>query len=245
MEAPEAPTAYQFVMDNWLPATIPMKRLAQYMDKLAQLVGSPERVHFTKITKGSAQSAFNVEGVAAYEVSQRLKAANEDQFSEPAKLRKEINKMLRDDGCVAYLRVLKGQKVIEFAGRKTPISEEVIVHDTGDLEGTVIRVGGRGNTIPVTLEGADGLPYRCWATKAIAKQLAPYLFEEQVRVTGKGKWLRNSEGVWNMEEFQILSHAVLEDSSLTEFVKDMREIPGSVWNEKADPQAELKRIRGD
>lgn len=245
MEAPEAPTAYQFVMDKWLPATIPMKRLAQYMDKLAQLVGSPERVHFDKITKGSARPAFNVEEVAAFEVSQRLKAANEDQVSEPGRLRKEINKMLRDDGCVAYLRVLKGPKVIEFAGRRTPISEEVTVHDTGNLEGTVIRVGGKGNTIPVTLEGADGSPYRCWATKVIAKQLAPYLFEEQVRVTGKGKWLRNSEGVWIMEEFQILGHTLLEDSSLTEFVKDMRETPGSAWNEKEDPQAELKRIRGD
>lgn len=242
MEVLAAPTAYQFVMDKWLPTTIPMKRLAQYMDKLAVLVGSPERVHFDRITKGSARPAFNVEEVAAYEVSQRLKAVNEGQDGDVAKLRKEINKMLRDDGCTAYLRVLKGPKVIEFAGRRTPISEEVTVHDTGELEGTVIRIGGKDNTVPVTLEGADDY-YKCQTTKAIAKQLAQRLFEGRVRVSGKGKWLRDSEGKWTLEEFQILGFEPLEGGSLSEFVKDMREIPGSAWNEMDNPQVELKRIR--
>lgn len=239
-----APKAYQFVMDKWLPTTIPMKRLAQYMDKLALLFGSVEGVHFDKITAGSAKPLVHVDDVVAFEVSNRVKAANDDKASDAAKICKDINRMLQADGCVGYLRVHHGARLIDFPGRKTPISDEVTVHDTGDLEGTVIRVGGKDNTVPVTIQGADGF-YKCQTTKPIAKLLAKHLFEGQVRVVGKGKWLRDSEGIWSLQEFQILDFAPIENSSLTQFVNEMREIPGSDWNKMENPQAELKRIQGD
>ena len=244
MDAPKAPTAYQFVMDGWTPETIPMKRLAQYIDKLSALLGSSERVHFDKITKGSVKQLINVEEVAAFEVNQRVKAANDDDASDGAKVRKDINRMLQIDECIGYLRVYRGPTVIEFPGRKTPISEEVTVHETGDLEGMVIRAGGKDTTVTVTLEGSDGY-YICKTSRTIAKQFAQRLFDGQVSVSGKGKWLRNSEGVWSLEDFHIASFEVLESTSLTQFVKDMRAVPGSTWNEMEDPHAELKRIRGD
>lgn len=245
MDAPKAPTAYQFVMDRWTPKTIPMKRLAQYMDKLSGLLGHVEHVHFAKITSGSARPQWDVEEVAAADVAGALQAANDGASPEAVKTRKEINRMLMDDDCVAYIREVNGPKVMEFLGRKTPIAQEVTVHEIGELEGMVIRVGGRDPTVPVHLQGADGEYYQCQTTRTLAKQLAPLLFDKQVRVTGKGKWRRNAEGVWNLEDFQITEFQPLDDVSLEGFIKDMRAIPGSAWNEMENPQAELKRIRGD
>lgn len=245
MDTLRPPEAYQFVMDKWLPTTIPMKRLAQYLDKMASLLGSPERVHFVKITEGSARPAFNVEAIAAFEVNQRLAASRDGQSAEGAKLCKDINRMLMEDGCTGYLRALNGPKVIEFLGRKTPISQEVTVHEAGELEGQIIRVGGKDASVPVTLLGADGIYHRCFTSRVIAKDLARLLFGGTVRVEGKGKWRRDGEGKWNLDEFQIMDYTELDDINFENFVKDMRAVPGSAWNEMEYPQEEFRRLRED
>jgi len=243
----DSPTAYEFVMDRFTPDTIPMKRLAQYLDKLSDLLGcKEEHIHFKKITKGSARPALIVDEVVAAEVARNLHAANDHSWAQGARTRKEINRMLLEDGQVAYLRVTHGPKVMEFSGRKTPIVEEVTVHEAGELEGIVIRVGGRDDTVPVHLQSMKGDEiYKCWTSRSIAKQLAPLLFDNQIRVSGKGKWRRNPEGFWRMEDFKITEFEVLGDTPLADFLQLMRAIPGSGWNEMADPQAELKRIRGE
>ena len=241
----DAPQDYQFVMDRWTPNTIPMKRLTQYLEKLSMLLGCPDHVHFAKITKGSARPQWHVDDAGAPEVAQNLQAANDGTWVEGAKVRKDINRMLMDDGQIGHIRVHKGPRIMEFLGRKTPITQEVTVHEVGELEGVVIRVGGRDPTVPVQLEGAEGEYYRCNTTRTIAKQLAPLLFDKQVRVSGKGRWRRNAEGVWNLEEFQIAGFTELNDTSLAGFIDGMRAVPGSGWNEMENPQAELKRIRGD
>jgi len=245
MDAPKAPTAYQFVMDQWTPATIPMKRLAQYLDKLSLLLGSTERVHFSKITKGSARPEFNVEEVVAFEVEERIKAAHDGTSTDGMRLRKEINRMLREDNCVGFLRVHGGERVLDFPGRKTPISQEMLVHEAGELEGTVIRVGGKDASVPVQLVDADGTYYRCQTNRELAKQLAQQLFGGTIRVTGKGKWRRSEEGVWSLEDFTINAYDKLASDDLAGFVSDMRAVPGSAWNDMENPQEELKRIRGD
>jgi hypothetical protein len=245
MDAPKAPSAYQFVMDKWTPATIPMKRLAQYLEKLSALLGSTERVHFAKITKGSARPEFDVEEIAAFEVEQRLQAAADGSALDAVKLRKEINRLLQEDNCTGYLRVCNGPKILDFPGRKTPLSQEMIVHEAGELEGTVIRVGGKDASVPVHLVDEEGTYYRCQTSRDIAKQLAQKLFDGTIRVAGKGKWRRNAEGVWALEDFTITSFEKLNDGDLQSFVRDMRAIEGSAWNDLEDPQAELKRIRGN
>lgn len=240
----DAPTAYMFVMDRWTPDTIPMRRLAQYLDKLSGLLGCQDSVHFKKITKGSARPAWNVDAVAAAEVASNLQAADSGASADGVRLCRDINRMLMDDGQAAYLRVMNGPKVMQFAGRNTPIAQEVVVHEAGELEGVVIRVGGRDASVPVQLLGADD-HYRCNTTRAIAKQLAPLLFDKQVRVSGKGKWRRNVDSVWILEEFQITDFVALDNSSTADFLNEMRAIPGSGWNDMPDPQVELKRFRGD
>lgn len=243
------PTAYLFRMDCWEPETLPAKRFAEYVLKLAELFGNEEHVHFDKIKPGSARQYLKVDQPAAERVYMRLVGGNTvlpDQ--EVASVRRDINRMLIEDGGVGYVKAEPGARIIEFPGRKTPIAEEVTIHEAGLLEGSVVRVGGRGRidrVVPITLFGS-GEYYPCRASKELAKKLAAKLFEGEVRVSGNGKWIRDAEGVWRLQLFDIKDFSEIQGAqSIVDFVTDMRAIEGSGWNKVADAQAELRKLRED
>ncbi len=244
MDPTDAPVLYEFVMDRWTPSTIPMRRLVQYLEKLSALSGAPDGVHFIKIRSGSAKPSFSVDEYAAADVFSRFVAANDGSLAEAVAIRHQINKMLIEDHCVGTLKVVDGPKVIDFPGRKTPIAEEIVVHESGELDGMVIRVGGRDATVPVQIEGS-GTYFRCTTSRTIAKQLAAHLFDGYVRVMGNGKWARGIDGVWEMRAFEIKAFHALDGRTLQAFVEDMRAIAGSGWNESQDAQADLRSLRED
>jgi hypothetical protein len=245
MDQTPPPTTYLFRMDRWTPASLPAKRMAEYMTKLASLFGSPDGVHFSKVRSGSHRQLFEVDPACAPLVRDRLHAANDPQASQDlANIRRDINKMLLEDGQVGYVKAEPGPKILEFPGRMTRIADEVTVHQTGSIDGTVIRVGGRDSSVPVSIDAGDGIFHRCSTTRQIAKRLAPHLFESDIRLHGKGKWFRGGDGAWELLAFEISDFEVLTPDSLEAFVKDMRAIDGSEWNAIADPQAKLKDFRG-
>jgi len=236
---------YDFRIDAWKPGTLPMGRLAEYLAKLALLFGNRDYVHFMKVRKGSAVPEIMVDGPAVPKVNERLRLVNTPDAPEDiARANQEINRMLRDDNATGTLRVKGGAKILEFPGRKTPLAEEAVVYEFSELDGIVIRVGGKDETVPVTLESSDGVYYRCNTSREIARQLANYLFGQSVRVAGRGKWRRTQEGAWELETFEVKSFEPLNESPLGDVIATMRAIEGSGWNKMDDPQAELKRLRG-
>lgn len=246
MVATPPPTSYVFRMDCWKPETLPVRRLAQYLEKLAALLGDPDGVHFVKIRPGSARQYLRVDPPFAEGVFARLTGHGTVDQGDSAAVRRDINKMLMDDRGTGYLKADPGQKIIDFPGCKTPISEEVTVHEAGELDGTVIRVGGRSDrAIPVTLDNGSGEYYRCSANKETAKRLATHLFEGDVRVAGNGKWTRGADGVWRLQAFEIKDFNRVDTQSLSAVVAEMRKIEGSGWNAVPDAQAELRKLRED
>lgn len=239
-------TTYDFRIDAWKPDTLPMARLAEYLAKLAVLFGNKEHVHFQKIRKGSAIPEILVDETAVPKVRERLRLAGGlDAPEDIARAHRDINRMLRDDNAVGTLRLKGGAKVLDFPGRKTALAEEAVVHEFGELDGMVIRVGGKDDTVHVTLEGAPGAYYRCNVTREMARKLAAYLFGQPVRVAGRGKWRRTREGVWELEAFDLKSFETLDEAPLTEVIAAMRKVEGSGWNELDNPQDEFKRLRGE
>ncbi len=239
-------TTYDFRIDAWKPETLPMARLAEYLAKLSLLFGNKEHVHFHKIRKGSAIPEIVVDEPAVPKVNERLRLVGAlDAPEDIARANREINCMLRDDNATGALKFKGGAKILDFPGRKTPLAEEAVVYEFGELDGVVIRVGGKDETVPVTLEGMDGAYYRCNASRETARQLATYLFGQSVRVTGRGKWRRNQEGCWEIETFDIKGFEPLDEMPLVDTIAAMRAIEGSDWNELDDPQAEFKRLRGE
>jgi hypothetical protein len=121
---------------------------------------------------------------------------------------------LRDDACSATLKLKGGARVLAFPGIKTVLSEEVVVQEAGVLDGVIIRVGGRDDSVPVWLEGEAREKLQCTASRTIAKELAAHLFGEPVRVNGSGRWRRGADRMWTMESFTIKSRELLESSTL-------------------------------
>lgn len=237
---------YDFRIDAWTPETLPMSRLAEYLARLSALLGNKEHVHFMKVRKGSAVPEIAVAPAANPKVIARLKlVGTPDAPEEVSRSQQDINHMLRDDGATAYLRIKGGARILEFSGVKTPLAEEVVLLEQGELEGMVIRIGGKDETVPVMLEGEDGTFYRCNTKREMAKQLAPYLFGQRVRIHGRGKWRRTPERAWELDNFDIKTFEPLDESPLADVIETLRGIEGSQWNEMNNPQEELKKLRGD
>ena len=242
------PVYYDFRIDAWTPDTLPMSRLAAYLDCLSTLFGFKGQVHFVRVRKGSAVPELKVEHEAAPKVAARLQlVGGPDEPMDVMRARKDINDMLRDDNASAKLRVKHGAVVLEFPGCKTPLSEEVVIYEQGELEGVVIRLGGsgKGDTVPVWIQGEGIAIYKCDATREIARDLAPYYLTKPICVAGKGKWRRTSERKWEMENFTIKIWQLLDTTPLIDVINSLRNVAGSGWNDMANSQEELRKLRGD
>jgi hypothetical protein len=235
----------QFKIDAFTPATLPMGRLAMYLEHLSALFGNPERVHFDKLRKGSAIVQARVEGPAVPKVLDRLVSVSKGEAPEDVtRACRELNRMLRIDNATGALKKAKGATIINFPGRKTPITEAVKVVEVGSLEGILIRVGGKDETLPVWLEDQEGTTYYCFTRdRQIAKQLAPYYLGPPVRVHGTGYWERTTEDDWKLEKFDVKSFEPLEDISLEKSVEKIRAAKGNEWDDLDDPVAYWRRIR--
>lgn len=237
---------YDFRIDAWKPETLPMARLAEYLIKLAILFGNKDHVHFSKVRKGSAIPEIYVDEHAVPKVNARLKLVGTPDAPDDISLaNREINRMLRNDIAIATLKFKGGAKILEFPGRKTPLAEEAIVHQLGELDGVVIRIGGKDKSVPLHLQGENGVYYTCNTSRDIARELAPYLFGQTVRVAGRGKWRRTEDGLWELDDFDVKSFELPDDANLDEVLADMREVEGSGWNKLDAPQLKLKTIRGE
>jgi hypothetical protein len=236
---------YRFKIDVYTPDTIPMERLAEYMQEAASLFGEKDRVHFVGLEEGSLQQVVNVEYEAIPKVEERLaKARQEDGPTEAVQAIKNINRLLRQDNGVGMIARKRGPTIIKFRGREDrPISFGIISQD-GCLDGTINVVGGDSDPCPVHIKSLDsGVTYLCDASRATAKELARYMFDVEIRAHGIGRWFRDDEGEWKLERFRIRAFDLLKAVPLTTAVAELRSAPGSGWRAFKDPLSELDRIK--
>ena len=73
----------------------------------------------------------------------------------------------------------------------------------------------------------------------MAKELARYIFGPSLRVTGNGRWSRDSRGQWSVSRFQITEFTQLEDDPLGEVVADLRQMAGTT----REPAGALETLR--
>ena len=95
---------YRFVIEAYTPETLPMARLAEYMGKMATLLGEKAHVHFVRIEEGSAALLQEVEPEAQPAVRERIHAMREQ--AGPADVRQAyeaLNGLLVDDRTSGYL----------------------------------------------------------------------------------------------------------------------------------------------
>jgi hypothetical protein len=189
---------YRFKIDAFTPDTLPMKRLAEYMEELATLFGSQERVHFVRIESGSATVVQVVEYEHIPKVRDRLKGVKDRSAPRDAiEAYSKIDKMLAQDNATGLIEThveTETAKIIEFPGKNRESVENFCpVSQRGSIDGVLVRIGGIDETVPVLLiEGETR--HHCTCNREVAKRLAPHLFGSMLRVHGNGRWLRDDFG---------------------------------------------------
>ena len=236
---------YRFVIDACNPDTLPMSRLAEYMADLARLLGRTEQVHFVRIEAGSAVLVQRVEPEAAPEVRGRVRALADNKAPEDAaRAFDALNRRLAEDAATGSLRNGEKAEVVWFPGRDQPPPLTFgAFNQPGVLDGVLIRIGGRDDTVPAHLRDGETI-HMCHATRDLARRLAIHLYGPVLRVQGEGRWERDANGAWSMKRFNITGFQQLDDGPLGEVVERLRGVRGSRWKHFDAPLAELRRLRG-
>jgi hypothetical protein len=214
---------YELYVDSFTPETIPMARLADYMASFAELLGHREHVHFGELKPGSLRVGARVDEIARRKVDKRVDEVRYGGGPQPAlKALRDLDDKLAEDNAVG--RIVRGKaKLIEFPGRTRHVEEKLgPVEQPGTLDGEVIQIGGRDETINIHLKADAQYLTPCVTSKAIARRLAHHLFGAPIRVRGTGTWARMESGTWLLKKFEITDFETLDETPLSKLFDGLR-----------------------
>jgi hypothetical protein len=253
-----------FYIDAYSPETIPMAKLAEYMADFAELLGKEHAVHFETVEPGSTQIVSRVEFEDIPKVRARLtEMRNGIAPKELVRLMAQIDNRLANDNATGRVLFMENQhaildklgfqattvrvttELLAFPGRDRPkVPSYGPFNQEGHLDGVLIAVGGKDETISIRLQNGEITYSHCDTTRTIARDLGKHMFEP-VRIHGTGRWMREADGAWTLSRFRIHRFEVLGNDSLLETVAALRAVPGSGWKDIEDPLAELDDLRRD
>ena len=235
---------YRFAIDAYDPGDLPMARLAEYMADLARLFGNVDHVHFDRLEAGSAVLVQHVDPEVGPAVRERLSAASQDNApAEVAEPFRAINLRLAKDKATGSLKEDGGGEIIHFPGCSQPQPRTFgPFRQQCAFDGMLIRVGGKDDTVPVHLQDRTTI-HICNATRDMARNLAPHLYQGTLRVWGDGRWERDEDGKWILKRFDISKFELLDGAPLGQVVQRLREVEGSGWKDIEDPARELDQLR--
>lgn len=220
---------YSFRIIGPKPDTIPMSRLATYMGELARLMGSHENVHFGRIEDQSVSIVAFASPSEIPLISPRLRAASRGEAnSDIASSWKRINEHLAEDGWAAEMRLPRSTELIVFPGKAKAATALRSINQPTSVQGRLIRIEGAGDIVRVGLDIDGDLTARISLDAHNAQQLATF-FHRHVRLSGEGRWKRDSEGRWSLESLTASSFEVLDEGDLKAVLHSLSETipPGS------------------
>ena len=238
------PVELRFEIGAYSPATMPMARLARYLDNLANVLGETSSVHLMSIEDGSTVPIVAVEWEAYPKVRKRATDVRNHEGPELAQraMRTIERDLAADNAKYGDLVDAHGTRILRFVGttRTDPPEYGPFSHQ-GTLDGVPIVVGGTNDPVPVHLQTHDQV-YNCLATRDIAKRIGAHLFTTQLRVSGVGRWFRDRDGVWTMKSFHIQDYTELRSESLVAATNRLRAIDAT-WKQSTDPLGDLIALR--
>lgn len=234
---------FRFTIDAFTPSTIPMLRLAEYMQDYAILLGNEKSVHPGGVEEGSTILVALVEWEAEPKVRERLRAVrNRDANDRAMEAAARLDDRLAEDNAKGMIADPSGAKVIAFPGRdRFQMPAFGPVNQPGVFQGIPIKIGGENDPVPVHLEDGNE-KHIILAKRLLAKEIADHLFTGVVRVEGVGRWMRNAAGAWEMQSFNANSMRVIEDADIRKNIGQLRSIE-SGWKKVNDPLNKLEQMR--
>ncbi|MFL6373343.1 MAG: hypothetical protein ACJ73D_01630 [Pyrinomonadaceae bacterium] len=221
-----------------------MKHLVAYLSDLAIIFGEEGNVHFDRLEDGCTMPVIRVDREATPKVRTRIRSVKL-RIGPPEAIEawKRVDERLRKDNSDGYILAPGDKKVLIFPGiRQRRMPEFGPVTQPDVLEGVPIKVGGEKDWVPVHLEDRNGEITICHAKRNMAKDMARHLFTTTIRVEGNGRWLRSSEGEWELIHFSAYNFKPISDRTLREDIDRLRSIEGE-WKSHEDPLHELEIIR--
>jgi len=238
--------SYTLYIKAYAPETIPMARLAQYMQNLAAMLGHEAGVHFHGLKSGSTQLVAKIDRESAPKVASHLTQIKHGEGTPKAtKAQAEIDRLLAEDNATGsiYEGDNESAEVIVFPGvtRPRPMIYGPF-NQEGSLDGILISVSGAGKTVHLQLQSGETRHTGIEANRETARRLAQHMYEP-VRILGVGRWLRDHEGVWILKKFRVDRYSVLKADDLKDVINRMREIKGSTWKSMDDPVSAVRALR--
>jgi hypothetical protein len=225
-----------------------MVRLAEYMRDLGVLLGEADSVHFERLDPGSTAVISRIKEEAVPKVHHRIRAVRSGEGTPDAmRAFRDINRRLANDNATGEWGIAdRDDTIIRFPGVEERVSATFgPFTQESTLDGTLIRVGGREDWVPVHLQSGPTIYSRCQAHRDLATAMAAYIFKSQLRVFGNARWTRDEYGAWVLNKFTIRNFRVLDDSTLSDVVQRLRGVGAGNWDESDDPIGELHRLRAD
>lgn len=228
------------------PDRLPLDACAEYLKQFAQLLGKSDKVHFAGAVKGSVVLRAAVDSQAQFDVFKRFQVAKTQPDSDPARAVQALHAQLRRDRLEASVKDREGRVILDFPARPEPEpSTEVLVHDTGTLEGMVVGIEGADDTVHVRLRDADDQDRRAvLRDMAQAREIANRFRGQAIRLHVHGTWKRTPEGQWKPETVYVDRYEDLEEDDALAVFEDLRAIPGNGWAEVEDPLNAWQDVRG-
>ena len=217
---------YKFKIGAYTPKTIPMARLSEYLAAFAELLGEKGQVHFDHLLEGSTCVVARVDREAIPKTRLRLEEARTADADHPLyRPMRALNDLLRDDnaeGAITQGNIM----VIKFPGRRE-VRPAVIGPFTKhtEIDGVLVRIGGRDQTAHAQLEDEEGRIWSCDIDRDMARRLAPYLFGQPVRIYGSGRWKRTPEETWELDRMKATDFKPLGKVSLGDAITEIRKVP--------------------
>lgn len=241
------PTTYRFKFDVYRPDTLPLARLADYLQELAGLFGYEHSAHFVRLESGSTHILSRIDPEDSPKVKRRIRDIRTGDAPPSAlKFYNALNQKLAEDNAVgALIEETEDFEiiVIEFKGRESPKPERFgPINQVGSVDGVLVRIGGIDKTISLTLQAGNGTLGRIETDRELARQLGRHLFEP-MRLFGMGRWVREVDGHWQLLRFRVDRFEPLKDRDLVEVIEALRTNRLGDWPKVEDPIEELIRLR--
>lgn len=235
---------YRFVLGSLAPETLPMARLATYLDHLARILGETEHVHFERLESGTGAVIYSVDAEAVERVEGRIQSIASGYIPKDAKRSLDgLNECLATDSATGSLFCPNGERILHLASNASGDEEVLAVTQSRTLDGVLICIGGKGTTVPVHLQAGAEI-HQCEASRETARKMAPHIYGKPLRVSGDGTWQSIALGNWQLIRFRITDFRQLGDGSFLEDFERLREIGFEGWKQFDDPMEEIMRMRG-
>lgn len=214
---------FSLKIDSFTPDTLPMARLAEYLQQFAALLGHEDCVHFRKLVGGSALLVADADSHAEPKITRRLSEVVDGTAPRSAlKARKTIDDLLAADNAIGHVSVA-GAIVLEFQGRRRAEVERIgPVRRQTSIEGQIFQIGGKDATINIHLVDGPRL-HRCVVSVDLAKKLAQHFLGSKVRIVGEGDFYRQGEE-WVVSNFVGRDFVLLSEQSLHDSIDGIRSL---------------------